>query len=173
MYILGVKRNAVHLEPHNKHWATLFQETKTEIQHILGSNLIDIQHIGSTAIKNIVAKPILDVAVVVTDTNAIDLNCMKNYDYIYRGDAGVPGRCFFAKYRDEDLSTHHIHCYNPSNQNFLANIAFRDYLNMHSDFATQYSELKLRLAKQYANNRLKYTKEKTAFIKMVLKLSHF
>ena len=135
--------------------------------------MIDIQHIGSTAIRGIVAKPILDVAVVVHDLNAINLDGMKRYGYIHRGEAGVPGRSYFVKYRDGDISTHHIHCYESDNQNLLDSIIFRDYLIAHPDYAMQYNALKLRLAEQYAADRGKYTNEKTDFIKMILHLAHF
>lgn len=171
--ILGVKRYAVRLVPYNEEWAMLFQETKSEVQQILGSNVIDIQHIGSTAISGIVAKPILDVAVIVRDLDSINLEGMKRHGYVYGGEAGVPGRSFFAKYRDGDISTHHIHCYEQNNQNLLANIAFRDYLIAHPDYAKQYNDLKLHLAQQYADDRITYTNEKTDFIKMILQLAHF
>jgi Uncharacterized conserved protein len=84
--MLGVKRYAVRLEPYNEQWAQLFEETKFEVQQILGSNVIDVQHIGSTAIKGIVAKPILDIAVVVQDLNTINLDDMKRCGYIYMGE---------------------------------------------------------------------------------------
>lgn len=171
--MLGVKRHEVQLVPYNEEWATLFQKTKSEVQRILNSNVIDIQHIGSTAIRGIVAKPILDVAVIVRNLDAINFEDMKRNGYVYGGEAGVPGRSFFAKYRGGDISTHHIHCYEQNNQNLLANIAFRDYLIEHPDYAKQYNDLKLHLAEQYADNRITYTNEKTDFIKMILRLAHF
>jgi Uncharacterized conserved protein len=169
--VLGVKRYEVQLTPYDKEWATLFLDTKYEVQQILGSNVIDIQHIGSTSIKSIVAKPILDVAVIVYDLDKINFEGMKNNGYVFGGEAGVTGRSFFAKYRDGDISTHHIHCYEKDNQNLLANIAFRDYLIAHPDYAKQYSDLKMQLAKRYKSDRVTYTNEKTEFIKIVLQLA--
>lgn len=170
IHILGVKRNAVCLEPYNEQWTALFEETKSEVQQILGFNVIDIQHIGSTAIKGIVAKPILDVAVIVHDLDAVNWDGMNHNGYVYRGQAGVPGRSFFVKYRDRDISTHHIHCYEQDNQNLTANIAFRDYLIAHPDYAKQYNDLKLHLAEHYADDRVMYTNEKSDFIKLILQL---
>lgn len=171
--VLGVKRYAVRLVPYNEEWTRLFQETKSEVQQILDSNVIDIQHIGSTAIRGIVAKPILDVAVIVHDLDAINLEGMNRNGYVYGAEAGVPGRSFFAKYRDVDISTHHIHCYEQNNQNLLATIAFRDYLIAHPDYAKQYNDLKVHLAQQYADDRITYTNEKADFIQMILRLAHF
>lgn len=162
--MLGLQRNAVRLEPFDEQWALLFQEIKAENAEILGPNAMDIQHIGSTAIKGIVAKPILDVAVVVGNLDAIDIEEMEKHGYVFGGEAGIPGRCFFAKYRDGNVATHHIHCYRSENRNLLANIVFREYLNAHGDIATQYHDLKLRLAKQYPDDRARYTEEKTEFV---------
>ena len=169
--MLGVKRHEVRLAPHNDAWERLYQETKAEVRHILGTNAIEIQHIGSTAIRGIVAKPILDVAVIVHDREAIHVDEMQRNGYVHKGEAGIPGRCFFVKYQDTDCSTHHIHCYEPNHPNLLANIAFRDYLIAHPDYARQYNDLKLRLAQQHPTDRVAYTDEKTDFIRMILQLA--
>ena len=171
--MLGVKRYEVRLEEHSEQWKVLFEETEAEIRRILGANVMDVQHIGSTAIKGIVAKPILDVAVTVHQLTAIDFCGMECFGYKSRGEAGVPGRSYFAKYRDEEITTHHIHCYEQGNSNLLANLAFRDFLIANPVYGRQYSDLKLYLAEQYANDRATYTNEKTDFIHMVLQLAGF
>ncbi len=169
--MLGVSRTGVILAPHDDHWHDLFEQTRCQLLTILGGNVLDVHHIGSTAISGIVAKPILDVAVVLTDPATIDLQAMAFHGYQHKGEAGIPGRCFFVKYRDGDLSTHHIHCYGPNHPNLIDNLAFRDYLNAHPDWATRYGELKLQLAKEYADDRAQYTEGKTRFIQIVLALS--
>jgi Uncharacterized conserved protein len=169
--MLGIKRHTVHLEQYDEQWSVLFKKTKSEIRQILGSNSIDIQHIGSTAIKGITAKPILDIAVIVHELSAINVNEMEHFGYIHKGEAGVPGRSFFAKYRNKDISTHHIHCYESINQNLLASISFRNFLITHPEYAKQYNDLKLQLAERYFDNRAKYTSEKSIFINMILQLA--
>ena len=170
--MLGVERNTVRLEPYNEQWEELFQKTQLELLQSLGTDVIDVQHIGSTAIKGIVSKPILDIAVILNEPDAINFDKMAEQGYVYCGEAGVSGRYFFAKYRNGNLSTHHIHCYKPDNQNLWEVIAFRDYLTDHPDYATQYNDLKLHLAQTYPKDRVRYTNEKTAFIKMVVNLVH-
>lgn len=171
--MLGVKRYEVRLEPYNREWASLFEITSKEIQLLLGFNVKDIQHIGSTAIKGIVAKPIIDVAVVVYSLRELDIAGMESAGFICMGELGVPGRCYFVKRRDDDISTHHIHCYEEEgNQNLIDYIAFRDFLNSHSHYAMQYSNLKTRLCEKFLNDRAKYTEEKTNFIKMILRLAY-
>jgi len=170
--VLGVKRYEVRLEPHNREWVSLFEVTRKEIQLLLGSNVKDIQHIGSTAIKDIVAKPLLDVAVIVYSLSELDIAGMESAGFICMDELGVPGRCYFVKRRDGDFSTHHIHCYEEGNQNLMDCIAFRDFLNSHPHYAMQYSNLKAQLCEKFQNDRAKYTEEKTNFVKMILHLAY-
>jgi len=170
--MLGVKRYEVRLEPHNREWASLFEVTRKEILLLLGSNVKDVQHIGSTAIKGIIAKPILDVAVVVYSLSELDIAGMECAGFICMGELGIPGRCYFVKRRDGDISTHHIHCYEEGNPNLMDCIAFRDFLNSHPYYAIQYSNLKTRLCKKFQNDRAKYTEEKNDFVKMILRLAY-
>ena len=169
--MLGVKRNMVTLMPHNEAWETLYEQTRLEIQEILGDNIIDIQHVGSTAVAGIAAKPILDIAVSVRSAADLNYDDMLARGYKFAGEAGVPGRFFFARYRDMDISTHHIHCYEPNNPDYLNQVAFRDFLNAHPEYAVQYNDLKQSLAAAYANDRETYTKEKAAFIRLILGLA--
>ena len=170
--MLGVKRYEVRLEPHNREWASLFEVTRKEIQRLLGSNVKDIQHIGSTAIEGIVAKPILDIAVVVCSLSELNIAGMEAAGFICMGELGVPGRCYFVKRKNDDVSTHHIHCYEEGNQNLRECIAFRDFLASHTYYAMQYSHLKTRLCEKFQNDRAKYTEEKTDFVKMILRLAY-
>lgn len=169
--MLGVRRNEIQLVPYNPIWAALFQESERDLRQILGSNVIGVQHVGSTAIPGVVAKPILDIAVVVRDLDALEIKGMQNAGFQYRGEAGIPGRAYFVKYRNGDISTHHIHCYEQNNPNLLANIAFRDYLIAHPEYAERYSELKQQLARQYPGDRATYTDQKTDFVQMILQLA--
>lgn len=169
--MLGLARGAIVLAPYDDNWHRLFEQTRSQLVDILGNNALAVHHIGSTAIPAIVAKPILDVAVELADPASIDLRLMALFGYVYRGESGIPGRYLFVKYRDGNLSTHHIHCYKPDHPNLLNNIAFRDYLNAHPDWAARYGELKLRLSKDCAGDRARYTQGKTDFINAVLALS--
>ena len=125
-----------HWNPHNDDWAREYENTKKEIACVLGQNVIEIYHIGSTAIKGIVAKPILDVAVSVKKFEEINIEGMKALGYDYCGESGVPGRCLFVL-RQADLSLHHIHCFPDNHENLIATIQFRDYLNEHPEYAKQ------------------------------------
>ena len=166
--MLGVKRYEVRLEPYNQEWALLFEAARKEIELLLGTNVKDIQHIGSTAIKGTVAKPIIDVAVVVYSLREVNIAGMESAGFTCMGELGIPGRCYFVKRKNGDISTHHVHCYEAGNQNLMDCISFRDFLNSHPHYALQYSNLKTRLCEKFQNNRAKYTEEKTDFVKIIL-----
>ena len=126
----GVKRNAISLAPHDDAWASEYASARHELMAILGNNLLEIHQVGSTAIKGIVAKPILDIAIVIQSNHRLNIPGMEAAGYEYCGDAAVPGRHFFARRADGDLSTHHVHCYLPGNDNYQSLILFCQYLNV-------------------------------------------
>ena len=168
--MLGVERNKVALSSHNKDWARQFQITQEELVSILGKNMLETYHVGSTAIKGIVAKPILDVAIVIKDISSLNISGMEAVGYEYCGEHGEPGRFLFVKRRGE-MSTHHIHCYVENHENFQTTILFCKYLNEHHEYAKQYNDLKIELASKYSDDRVAYTDGKSEFINMIIDLA--
>ena len=169
----GVARYKVKLAPHCKGWAAEYRAVKALLTPLLGENLLDIQHVGSTAIAGIDAKPILDVAVQVQSLASIDQDAMLRAGYDPRGESGVPGRFLFVHRGDGplSLSLEHIHCYAAGHPAFDAHVAFRDYLKTHPQAAQQYCQLKRQLAAQYPDDRDRYTAGKADFIQAILKLA--
>lgn len=161
----GVGRNKVKLVPFKKEWGMEFLDVKKEIISIWGNNVIDIQHIGSTAINGMCAKPILDVAVVLNSFNNMDIASMEQIGYEWRGfQTEIKDRCLFVMRSSDDLSLRHIHCYEPNNLDFAQCLWFRDYLNIHSDASKEYAELKQKLYSRYKNDRKAYSAGKEDFI---------
>jgi GrpB-like predicted nucleotidyltransferase (UPF0157 family) len=165
----GVERYKVRLLPHSGEWEKEFISVKKLLTDILGADALDIQHVGSTAILGICAKPILDVAVRVVSFSSLNIEGMKRNGYEDCGESGVPGRRLFVLRKDGSISLHHIHCYEADNMDFENLVRFRDYLNSHPDYAIQYDELKLSLAERYPNDRILYTNGKESFIQNILK----
>lgn len=169
--LLGVERYEVKLVPEDKSWTNEYQKVKQEVETILGDNVIDIQHIGSTSINGIWAKPILDIAVVVKSLIDLNKDGMISAGYDACGESGVHDRYLFVKRKDGHISPHHIHCYELNNDNLTAVIKFRDFLNTHSEYAQQYCDLKKKLAKEFPKDRNDYTAGKEQFIKMICKMA--
>lgn len=131
-------------------WDTMFKVESKKIKKILGKNCVGVYHIGSTSVKGLPAKPIIDIMPVVKDISLVDAHNgeFEALGYECRGEFGIPGRRFFAK--GGDNRTHHIHIFEQSNQTDIQrHIAVRDYLNAHSDTAAEYAALKKKLAAEF------------------------
>ena len=169
---LGLRRGTVAVEPHDRQWEVAAQQTIAQLREILGDTAVDIQHIGSTSIKNICAKPIIDIVVGVRDfRDILELNAvLEDNCFIFRGQ-DVPDQYLYVC-GDEDSRTHHIHTviYNSEAWNNYINL--RDYLNCHKAEAQAYSKLKEKLARQYPDDRNRYTELKSGLIAEILAKAH-
>jgi GrpB-like predicted nucleotidyltransferase (UPF0157 family) len=163
--MIGLKRGVVELKNHNKEWKKLFAQEAKKISSQISNYIVDIQHIGSTAIPNIVAKPIIDIAVAINELSNIEqvVTLLEEGGYEYRGEQGIPDRHMFVK-GNEECRTHHIHVMVNTSYEWKKHILFRDYLRKNSSEAKQYSDLKKKLATKYEFDREKYTDGKEAFI---------
>lgn len=164
----GVKRYQVRLAPHNPQWASEFEEVRAQLRERWRGNLLDVQHVGSTAILGICAKPILDVAVQLRSVGAMDVAALQEVGYEYCGPQhGSQTYHLFVLRGEGQLSLRHIHCYDQGDGEFAQLVGFRDYLNSHPQAAQAYQALKRRLACQYPDDRAAYTQGKAAFINSI------
>ena len=132
----------VEVKPYNEQWLSIFEEEANIFHKILGLEIIDIHHIGSTSVNGLKAKPIIDIMPVVKDINRIDkFNIsMIGIGYKPKGENGISQRRYFQK--GGDNRTHHVHIYQLGNSEIERHLAFRDYLRTHSDVAKKYGDLK-------------------------------
>lgn len=166
---LGLHREKVKLVAHNPRWAIVYQEEAVRLRELLkDENVIDIQHIGSTSIPGIAAKPLMGILLVVKDLSKVLhwQGILEAEGYHLREDR--PDHVLFAKGPEHNRTIHLHIAENDSNYAETA-LLFRDYLIAHPEVARQYEELKKILAKKYAHERRKYTSSKNDFIKKVLK----
>ena len=168
--MLGLKRDKVSLVPHDDAWESAYRDTENELRAILGGNIIEVRHVGSTSIKGIAAKPILDVAVVIKDVDALKAD-MEATDYEYRGECGVAGRHLLVRRINGDISTHHIHCYLENNNDYISVVLFCKYLSEHPEYAKQYNDLKIELASKFPDDRVAYGDAKAAFIENIIAMA--
>jgi GrpB-like predicted nucleotidyltransferase (UPF0157 family) len=132
---------------------------------VLGDEVVAIHHIGSTAIPNTWAKPIIDILVEVHDIERIDEfnEAMLQQGYKPRGEFGIPGRRYFRKGSDE-ARTHHVHAFQTGHPEVRRHLNFRDYLISHPEEAQAYGRLKGILARQFPEVIDTYTEGKSGFI---------
>lgn len=141
-------------------WSLLFEEEAIKLNHIFGNEMIDIYHIGSTAVAGLYAKPIIDIMPIVRDINIVEKykEEMIRIGYEPKGENGIPGRRYFQK--GGDNRTHHVHIYQIGSSEIKRHLAFRDYLRDHPDEKKSYGELKMKLAKQFPYDIESYIKGK-------------
>lgn len=143
-----MEKRKISVEQYNPQWVVDFENEKMVLNDIFGDILTAIHHIGSTAVPATLAKPVIDILVVVTGIQAVDaLNTyMEAAGYGARGKSGIPGRRYFRK--GLPYHTHHVHVFTENDPNILRHLAFRDYLNTHPHDARRYGELKRKLAER-------------------------
>lgn len=177
--MIGLKRGMVKLCEHEKEWEMEAQNTIYRLKQILGDVIKDIQHVGSTSIPSIKAKPIIDIALAVDDFDDIlgFEKELKNAGFYYRPNAQVmiKNQLLFACgnfYKGTgDLQTHFIHVVRTNSVDWINYINFRDYLNNTPSVAKEYEDLKVSLALQVPadSGREMYLKGKHDFIVYTLR----
>lgn len=175
--MIGLKRGTVKLYEHEEEWEIEAQNTITKLRKILGNIIKDIQHVGSTAIPSIKAKPIIDIAIAVDDFNEILAfeKDLKNEGFYYRPNSDLGKQLLFASgsyYEGTgNLQTHFIHIVKTESMDWINYINFRDYLNNNLSVAKEYEMLKESLALQFSidNGREKYLEGKHEFIVYTLR----
>ena len=156
-------------------WIAAFEEEAAILTKVFGQRLIEVQHIGSTAVCGLDAKPIIDILIVLDHTDDINSfdRTMEDVGYRVRGEClgatvpGTPGRFYFTK-ETNGVRSHHVHAYAKGHWEILDKLAFRDYLRTHSDKAAAYGELKRRIAALYRFDNVGYMDAKDGFVKSTL-----
>ncbi len=176
--IQRVLRDPVVVVPYDPAWPELFRREKEHLLECLPRELIRrVEHFGSTAVPGLVAKPVVDLLVEVTDLAATreriaPLLEAQGYDYFWRPTYGDDGPPFYAWFIKRDavtkVRTHHLHMVEAGFSGHWERLAFRDYLVAHPEVARQYGALKLRLAQELPGDRVAYTEGKGAFIERVM-----
>jgi GrpB-like predicted nucleotidyltransferase (UPF0157 family) len=157
----------VEVVPYRPTWRDAFETEAKSVSNGLGKNVVAIHHIGSTAIPNICAKPIIDLLIEVKDITDVDgqRSAMQSLGYEVMGEFGIPGRRFFLKNNQEGVRTHHIQTFEIGSAQIERHLAFRDYMIAHPKDAQKYSQLKRELATKYPQNIDEYMDGKDEFIK--------
>jgi GrpB-like predicted nucleotidyltransferase (UPF0157 family) len=168
--IIGLEKGIVRLSPYSPEWKTLYEEEERLLKDLISEYIIDIQHIGSTSIPGMIAKPILDIGIAIAyfEEGQKCIEPIESFGYEYKGENGIPERHYFVK---GDPTTHHLHIVEIDSEEWKKNITFRDALRKNDDLAKEYAKLKLNLAEKFKYNRVAYTDGKTDFVNYVLKLA--
>lgn len=150
--------------PYHDQWKIMFEEEAKLIDHIMGSEILEIYHIGSTSVRGLMAKPIIDIMPVVKDISQIDRfnSAMVAIGYEPKGENGIIGRRYFQK--GGDMRSHHVHIYESGSSEIERHLAFRDFLQVHEGIAKQYGDLKKELSLRFPYDIQSYIKGKERLV---------
>ncbi|OXM82702.1 GrpB family protein [Paenibacillus rigui] len=159
----------IEVVPYNPEWRMHFENMKEKLQNDLGDLILAVEHVGSTSVEGLYAKPIIDVDIVMESYDVLPaiIERLEDAGYVYEGNLGVEGREAF-KAPEGSLVKHHLYECPKDGKGYLEHIAFRDYLRANEEARREYGLLKLRLAEQYRNDIDSYSLGKTAFVTSVL-----
>lgn len=167
--MVGVERGTVRLVAYDDEWRSAFAEEADRLRDAFGERVVAIEHVGSTAIEGMVAKPVIDVLVVVEEIEetAPCRTALGELGYTFRPDDPVEDRLFFAK-GPETGRTHYLSVTERGSDTHVEQLAFRDFLRDDPDRAKEYARLKRELAAEFPDDRESYTEGKSRFVRGVL-----
>ena len=153
---------------YNRDWADQFDALKRALWPHVAHVAATIEHVGSTSIVGLEAKPIIDMDIIVADETGLAkaVVALSAIGYIHRGELGVRGRHAFLQ--PESMPRHHLYVCLQGSLGLRNHLAFRDYLRAHPDAVTAYGELKRQLANTYVDDMAGYIEGKTKFIVGIL-----
>lgn len=172
--MLGLKRHTVRLVPYDPRWAVLFESEAAALWECVRNLVVDIQHVGSTAAPDMLAKPILDVAVAVTSRRVIPevASRLARAGFVDRGDAGSDGGYLLVKELEPDVRLVHVHIVEIEDPQWQEYLTFRDALRSDPNLRRDYADLKRGLAERHPSDRKSYTDGKQRFIRDALDRLH-
>ena len=165
-----MRTEKVIVEEYNNIWVNEFQKLKIYFQQILGDSIISIEHVGSTAVCGLAAKPIIDIDVIIKNySNFTEVKSkLKKYGYYYEGDLGIKDRHAF-RYDKSIFMAHHLYVCPKYSKELKKHILFRNYLRSHEKDMKKYGEVKLKGASIYPENIEKYMQYKENIINEIYK----
>ena len=169
--MIGLRRHTVRVVDHDPGWADLAAEACRRVRRAAGGIVVDVQHVGSTAVPGLPAKPILDLAAAVAASDAIPelVEKLTMLGYIYRGDGEDSGGHLFVWESSPDVRTIHLHVVELSDDQWGDYLRFRDLLRQDPEVRRRYAELKQELHAKFPKDRKSYTDSKHEFIREILK----
>ncbi|WP_054024989.1 GrpB family protein [Bacillus sp. FJAT-28004] len=165
--MLGLPKGKVFLIAWTAEWEKEFTSENKQIENELGELILAVHHIGSTAVKNLSAKPIIDIAIELKEFQLGNqcVHGLERLGYAYKGTNILPDRHYLSK---GEPRTQQIHMYQTGSLYLEKQFAFRDYLLTNDAELKEYQELKVKLSQAYQTDKLLYADEKTELVNSIL-----
>jgi GrpB-like predicted nucleotidyltransferase (UPF0157 family) len=157
------------IQDYDPSWPQRFERLRAGIAAALGEMVSVIEHVGSTAVPGLAAKPIIDIDAVLRSATDLPQVIAKlaSLGYEHRGNLGIPGREAFRT--PPSSRPHHLYVCPPDSQEYRRHLLFRDHLRRHLEDANAYAGLKRKLAGTCGDDREAYTLGKSGFVSEILR----
>ena len=163
-------RNIV-VVPYDEKWKQCFKEIAGELHAVLGDLALSIEHVGSTSVPGLAAKPIIDIDVVIENESKLNavVDALAKIGYQHEGNLGIPGREAFGYEGKTHLMEHHLYVCPKNSPELRRHLSFRDYLREHPEAVKEYSRIKEEAARLFPHDIDGYINHKGTLIEKIYK----
>lgn len=144
--------------PYDSAWKTAFEEIRKEIEEAVGDLIVGMEHVGSTSVEGLSAKPCIDLDVIIPNYTVFDnvVDRLKVIGYFHEGDLGIPGREAFQYSGKPHLQNHHLYVCPQDSVELHRHITFRNFLRNHPEAVKKYSAVKETAARLFPDDIDRY-----------------
>ncbi len=167
----NLSNRVIEVVNYDPHWKDIFEKEKVLLTKAIGANAVKVEHIGSTSVVGLAAKPVIDILIEVTSLDELDTSNRKleALGYLTKGDNGISGRRYFQKGGVQ--RSHHVHAFQTNDLHLHRHRVFKEYLIAHVEIALEYGSIKKEAAYKSENNINVYMALKNDFIQKHEKLA--
>lgn len=157
----------IRVVPYDYGWPAQYEAEAKRIRDAVGDVAVRLHHIGSTSVRGLRAKPIIDILLEVIDLSELDARSprLEALGYEAMGEFGIRGRRYFRRDNESGVRTHQVHAFEANSAQADRHLAFRDYLISHPEVAQTYGDLKRELADRFPSDINAYMDGKDSFVK--------
>ena len=168
---INLSSRVVEVVDYDPNWKNTFETERVLLTKAIGINAVKIEHIGSTSVVGLIAKPVIDILIEVTNLKELDVTNenIEALGYIIKGENGISGRRYFQKGGNQ--RSHHVHAFQTNDSHLHRHRAFKEYLIAHSAIALEYGSIKKEAVSKSENDINVYMVLKNSFIQKHEKLA--
>lgn len=169
--MMAEKTKVVEVVPYDPAWKAEYSRIEARMLEIAGDLIIRSEHVGSTSIEGLWAKPVIDIDLVMESYDVLPeiVRRLQASGYEHQGNLGIEGREAFKSNQDDGFMKYHLYVCPKDGKGYVEHILFRDYLRSHPAAREEYQKVKQRLAEAYRYDIDAYCDGKTAFVQPILK----
>ena len=160
------------VEPYDEAWPSDFEKIRRELEGAIGSLIMGIEHVGSTSVVGMSAKPCIDIDVIIRDDSVLDevVDALGVLGYEHEGNLGIPDREAFRYADKPHLKAHHLYVCPQYSEELHRHLTFRDFLRSHPEAVKQYSAVKETAARLFPHDIDGYIAYKSPCIQELYRL---